>query len=276
MKNIGRYEIETFPSSRISTIDMGRIGMKKHHIMALVELDVTEARRKINAAKRASEKISFNSWLLKCISRTVEEYRKIHGVKKGKRKAAIFEDVDISIMVEKTVNGERVPLPYVIRKSNEKSISDIFHEIREAQEQSIGGEGDYVLGEGKSSMMMKAYYMMPGFLRRLAWKIITGSPFITKSTMGTVMVTSVGMMGRINGWVIPGRTVHPLCFAVGSIVKKPGVVDDSIEVREYLYVTVLVDHDVVDGAPAVRALAKLARLVEGGYGLGIEDGEHKL
>jgi len=40
-----------------------------------------------------------------------------------------------------------------------------------------------------------------------------------------------------------------------------------VEIREYLHVTVLVDHDVIDGAPAVRALSKLVRMVESGYGL---------
>lgn len=73
-------------------------------------------------------------------------------------------------------------------------------------------------------------------------------------------------MGRINGWVIP-ISVHPLCFAIGSIIKKPGVINDRIEIREYLYIIVLVDHDVIDGAPAVRALSKLTKLVESGFGL---------
>lgn len=74
------------------------------------------------------------------------------------------------------------------------------------------------------------------------------------------------MMGKINGWVIP-VSVHPLSFAVGSIIKKPGVKKDRIEIREYLYMTVAVDHDVIDGAPAVRALSKLTKLVERGFGL---------
>jgi pyruvate/2-oxoglutarate dehydrogenase complex dihydrolipoamide acyltransferase (E2) component len=107
---------------------------------------------------------------------------------------------------------------------------------------------------------------MPGFIRRMIWKQIIGSPFLTKENMGTVVITSVGMMGKINGWVIP-VSVHPLCFAIGSIIKKPGVVGDRIEIREYLYMTVLVDHDVVDGAPAVRALSKLTKMIEKGYGL---------
>ncbi len=83
--------------------------------------------------------------------------------------------------------------------------------------------------------------------------------------MGTVMITLVGMLGRINGWV--GPSVFVRCFAVVSIVKKPGVIEKNIEIREYLYMTVLVDHDVIDGAPAVRARSKLTKLVEGGFGL---------
>ncbi|MDD3656732.1 MAG: 2-oxo acid dehydrogenase subunit E2 [Atribacterota bacterium] len=61
-------------------------------------------------------------------------------------------------------------------------------------------------------------------------------------------------------------SIYPISFTIGSIIKKPGVKNKRVEIREYLYVTVLVDHDIIDGAPAVRALSKLTRLVERGYG----------
>jgi pyruvate/2-oxoglutarate dehydrogenase complex dihydrolipoamide acyltransferase (E2) component len=266
VKNIGGYKSETFPISRISTFDIGVMGLKKHHIKALIELDVTEARKMIYEKKKLSEKVSFNSWLIKCISHAVEECVQIHGVRKGKREIVIFDDIDISIVVEREIYGKKVPLPYIIRKTNEKSISDIREEIRSGQQQSIDSEGDYVLGEKKNDFLMKLYYTLPGFIRRIIWKNIIRSPFLTKENIGTVAITSVGMMGKINGWVIP-VSVHPLCFAIGSIVKKPGVIDNRIEIREYLYVTALVDHDVIDGAPAVRALSKLTKLVESGFGL---------
>jgi pyruvate/2-oxoglutarate dehydrogenase complex dihydrolipoamide acyltransferase (E2) component len=265
MKYLGEYRTEIFPSSRIATIDIGAASRMKHHIRALIELDVTEARQMIRDKKKQA-KISFNAWLIKCISKAVEECRAIHGVRKGKRKIVIFEDVDISIMIEREVQGEKVPLPYVIRKTNEKSISEIYNEIRMGQGQAINGEGNFVLGEKKNETLMKIYYSMPGFIRRMIWSKIIQNPFFTKENMGTVMITSVGMMGKINGWVLP-VSIHPLSFAVGSIIKKPGIKDDRIEIREYLYMTVSVDHDVIDGAPAVRALSKLTELIEGGYGL---------
>lgn len=266
MRSREEYRTESFPSSRIATIDIGRVGLGKHHIKALIELDVTEARRMLREKKKQAEKVSFNAWLIKCISQTVTEVPQLHAVRKGKRQLALFADVDISIMVERKVQGKKVPLPYVIRQTNKKSVEDIHNEIRASQTQTIEDEGDFVLGERQSDAMMKLYYLLPGPLRRTVWRRIIASPTLTKHNMGTILITSVGMVGRINGWVIP-VSVHPLSFAIGSIIKKPGVVGDKIEIREYLYMTVLVDHDVIDGAPAVRALGKLTNLVETGYGL---------
>lgn len=266
MDNLGDYRIEAFPVSRLATIDIGAASQMKHHIRALIELDVTEARKMIYEKRKQNQNISFNSWLIKCISQTVEEFKDIHGVRKGKRNIVIFKDIDISIMIEREIKGEKVPLPYVIRKTNEKSISEICDEIRAGKSQSINNEGDHVLGEKKNEYLMRIYYSMPGFIRRIIWRYIIRNPFLTKQNMGTVIITSVGMMGKINGWVIP-VSVHPLSFAVGSIIKKPGVIDNRIEIREYLYMTVSVDHDIIDGAPAVRALARLTKLVETGFGL---------
>jgi pyruvate/2-oxoglutarate dehydrogenase complex dihydrolipoamide acyltransferase (E2) component len=47
----------------------------------------------------------------------------------------------------------------------------------------------------------------------------------------------------------------------------PGYIGDKVEKREYLQLTVTLDHDVVDGASATRFVAKLVELLEEGYGL---------
>jgi hypothetical protein len=38
-----KHEILRYPSSRIGTIDLGQIGLRKHHLAGLLEVDVTEA-----------------------------------------------------------------------------------------------------------------------------------------------------------------------------------------------------------------------------------------
>jgi len=38
-------------------------------------------------------------------------------------------------------------------------------------------------------------------------------------------------------------------------------------IREYLKMTILIDHDVIDGTPAARFVSRLTGLIEGGYEL---------
>ena len=82
----------------------------------------------------------------------------------------------------------------------------------------------------------------------------------------SVLVTAVGMFAHGGGWGItmPNGT---LTVTVGGIAKKPGVVEDRIEIREFLDLTISIDHDVVDGAPMVRFVNYFQKLIESGYGL---------
>ncbi len=260
------YTVKSFPVSRLATIDIGAAAFGKHHVRALVELDVTEARSKMASLETEGKKVSFNAWLIKCIGETISQNKLIHAMRKGKRKVVIFNDIDISVMIEREIDGEKVPLPFVVRQVDKKSISEISNEIEGGKVQTITGEEDYVLHEKKNRSVMKMYYALPGFIRNFIWKQLIRKPFLVKNNMGTVMVTSVGMVGEFSGWIIP-VSVQPVCFAVGSIVRKPAVVNEQIEIRDILHLTVLVDHDVIDGAPAIRALTQLKDMVESGFGL---------
>ena len=99
------------------------------------------------------------------------------------------------------------------------------------------------------------------------WRKVRKDPFFVKKYLGTVGVTSIGMFGRGRSiWAIPTST-QPLFFALGGIAKKPGVIGERIEIREYLSITIMFDHDVVDGAPAARFTERFTELVETGFGL---------
>ena len=176
----------------------------------------------------------------------------------------VFEDIDISIMVEKVVEGNRVPLPLLIRKTNEKTVEAIHAEIQAAQRQQIKDESDYVLTEDKiPRSLMRLYYTLPQWMRLFLIKRILRNPHRSKAMMGTAIITSVRTAGHLSGWIIP-KAMHNLCFALGPIVKKPWVVAKRIEIRDILHLTVLVDHDVVDGAPAARFTARLLAHVQKG------------
>jgi pyruvate/2-oxoglutarate dehydrogenase complex dihydrolipoamide acyltransferase (E2) component len=88
-------------------------------------------------------------------------------------------------------------------------------------------------------------------------------PHLFRQFSSSVQVTAVGMFGKGGGWGItmPNFT---LTVVIGGIVKKPGVYNDEIAIREYLDLTISVDHDIVDGAPIARFINRLQGLLENG------------
>ena len=62
-------------------------------------------------------------------------------------------------------------------------------------------------------------------------------------------------------------SVLPICFGISTITKKPVVVEDKVEIREVLKMTILLDHDVIDGAPMTRFLSNLSENIEKGIEL---------
>jgi pyruvate/2-oxoglutarate dehydrogenase complex dihydrolipoamide acyltransferase (E2) component len=275
MNDIGTYEEREFPAFRNPTIDTLDLGLKKHHVPLLLEIDVTEGRKFLRALKaRTGEGISLTGWVMKCIGQAVSDHKHIHALRNGRRKLILFDDVDISVLVERSVGhssgrqSDTLPMPCVVRKANEKSVRQIHNEIRAAQEAPL--EKDEVqIGARRNARAAGIFARMPRYLRNLiVWQRLARDPFLAKKTMGTVAVTSVGGIGKGSdyGWAIP-IGIHPLIIALGSIARKPGVVGDTIEIREYLSTTVLFDHDVIDGAPVARFVQRLKELLETCFGL---------
>jgi len=266
MDVIGKYEQKSFPKNRKYVIDTLEEGSRKHTVHGLIELDVTQARQRLRDWKRETgEGLSFTGWVVKCIGQAVSEHKYVQAYRNGKGRVVIFDDVDVAVAVERFVDGESIPLPSIVRKANEKSVEEISREIQSVKTQKLAEE-TVVLGEGMSPFLQKAARRAPKFVRKLFWLRLRGNAFLVKKTMGTAVVTSIGMFGKSSGHIIPSG-IHTIGFGLGGIARKPGVVGDRIEIREYLSVTVSVDHDIIDGAPMARFIARLAELVEGSFGL---------
>ena len=269
---IGSFEERKFSDFRNPTIDTLIWGSKRHHIPILLEIDVTAARDAIREQKKKTgQSISFTAWIVKCIAQAVSEYKSIHALRKGKRRLIIFDDVDVAVIVERAVSqggaGETLPMPYIVRKANEKSVAVISSEIRTAKQSPVAA-GEVQIDSTRAAWMTKIYTMLPQFVRDLFfWKPLFRDPFLFKRLMGTVSVTSLGMVSQGGmSWGIP-IGIHPLIVAVGANAKRPGIVHKQIVVREYVGLTVLFDHDVTDGAPVARFIRRLQKLMACAYGL---------
>jgi pyruvate/2-oxoglutarate dehydrogenase complex dihydrolipoamide acyltransferase (E2) component len=260
-KGKNEISVQKFPRSRLSTVDLGRIGLHRHHIAALLEVDVTRARRQIRIVNRGGQSaVSFIAWLISNVARSLAAHPEAHAVRLGRRRIATFDSVNVSIIVEREVANTRVPLPILITGADSKPVSEIERTIQQARSEPVD-PATVVIGREGGGFAMRLYYALPGFLRRGLLKLVLRNPRRLHRTMGSVVVTSVGMGGRVRGWFIP-RSMQPVCIGIGAVTPKATVVNGAIEPREVLHMTVLVDHDVVDGAPAARWIAELLRTME--------------
>ncbi|MDC7234308.1 MAG: 2-oxo acid dehydrogenase subunit E2 [Spirochaetales bacterium] len=254
------YQTKNIPLSRLATFDVGVIGNKKHHVTGLIEIDITEGRKEIRSRIRNGENLSLNAWILKCFADAIAENPQVQGMLYGKKRIVSFEDVDLSIMIERSYKEELVPLVAVIKKVNCKSIEQIHNEIEVLKKKEIQTEKDFVLSDTNYAGQW-LYYRLPAFLRVKIMEKIMQNPFKRKDMMGTALVTNVGGLSSMSGWIIP-KSIHNLSFGIGSINKKPKVIGNEIQIRDIMHLTVLLDHNVLDGAPAARFTASLARKFE--------------
>lgn len=257
--NHHEYKVIPFPKARRLVIDAGRLGHRKHIVYALVEVDVTKARRYIREHKaRSGETLSFTGFVIACLGRAVDMDKHVQAYRNWRNQLVIFDDVDVLTMFEIEMDGQKIPMPHTIRAANKMTFREIHEEIRATQAEP---------GSSQWSRLMRWFPSLPTFVRDIAYWAVYKSPRLVKEYGGTVAVTAVGMFGKGCGWGIGIPPRHTLGVTLGGISEKPGLVDGGMEIREYLNMTISFDHDIVDGAPAVRFTQRLKELIESGYGL---------
>jgi hypothetical protein len=199
----------------------------------------------------------------------VDEDKSVQAYLKGRKRLVIFDDVDIFLPVERELGGTRAAIPYILRRANDKSYMEIHREIRAFQTQPVQpGSGIFanVPRHAAFQFMMSAPWPLPRLFVRLIRAVGRRDPTRSARVGGTVAVTAPGMAGRRGGWgLAPGG--RSLVLIVGGIARKPAVIEERVEPRYVLDLTVSFDHDVVDGAPAARFVKRLVELIESGYGL---------
>ena len=255
------HTIRLLPTNSAWARELCEHGLQKHYIKTLMELDITNARKAIKAFRnRTGNELSFFSWMVKCIADSIDQNSAVHACRQGRNRVLIFDDVDISVPIEREVRGKKMPMPYVIRRANEKPLIQIQAEISEAKGRKLE-EGEQVLSKPISALLLRMFPYLPKFVREAFWRRFDKNPFIQKRIMGTVGITNVTIPGTITAWAVP-ISIQPICFALGSITKGTVVVDGKSEMRDLLALTILFDHDVIDGAPAARFVSQLVRMVK--------------
>ncbi|WP_440989705.1 2-oxo acid dehydrogenase subunit E2 [Haloarchaeobius baliensis] len=254
--------IERLAPPRRATADYMRVAGGRSNVHGLVEVDVTEARRRIDQLETATgEAPSFTAFLAVCLGAAIEDHPRVNAYRDWRGRLHVFEDVDVNVLVETAAgDGGGLGVPHVLRAVDDRSLRSVHDEIRRAQASR---------DPAGLSRVERAAFRLPGSLRRLVWRLPQWFPRRWKSLAGTVAITSVGMFGDGGGWAV-SPTNYTVQLTVGGIAEKPRLVDGELTNRELLSLTVTFDHDVVDGAQAARFVDRLVELVEDAHGLPAE------
>ncbi|NHJ41479.1 MAG: 2-oxo acid dehydrogenase subunit E2 [Asgard group archaeon] len=267
----GSFYTIPFTRSRDIVVDFISIGKKTMKVHALGEIDVTIPLLKIEEYKAKGIKLSFSAFIMYVLAHTVAEHPYMQAIKWRRRRMVIFEDVDVSFIVEREVSGKKMPTAVMIRNANRKSIQELTDDLWSGRAKS---DDSMVDKDKEGGSDIDKLLRMPRFLRRfLMWRIYK-NPFLHRKFNGTTGITSVGMFAKGGGTAIPIATGN-FSITVGGIDKRPGyfVKEDGeldlnqIVPRDFLWLTINIDHTTVDGGPATRFLAIFRERLRLGYGL---------
>jgi pyruvate/2-oxoglutarate dehydrogenase complex dihydrolipoamide acyltransferase (E2) component len=260
------YRVVDLPPMRRLMLNMLDLSEPKHSMYGLLEVDVTIARKFIEEHRaRTGETLSFTAFLTLCLACAVDEHKEVQAYLKGRKQLVLFDDVDVGMMIEGKIGDKRALMGHVIRGANRKTYRQIHDEIRSVQSTPVPPNRG-LPSWFRTAMLLPwpLSWLFKAFVRMAERR----DPTFGTSMGGTVSITAVGMFGEgHSGWGIYPAT-GTLGLVVGSIARKPAVVEGQIEPREILHLAVVFDHKVIDGAPAARFTKRLVELIESGSGLG--------
>jgi len=230
-----------------------------HTMTALVEVDVTVLRAGLRAARRSGQALDFHAAVIAAIARSLDRFPQFNTMRWGQN-IVTFDGVDVNLPIETVHGTEAVVGSLVIRNAQKRTVADISRQIADFKAQSFEALAQEIPGAG----FVAALLALPTFLRLFVLRRFTSSPRRVRELFGTTMVTSVAQGSDLPVWATP-HTFGPraVTFALGSVVTKPWVVADAIVPRSILHLSVLLNHDLVDGIPAARFLRDVARQLEG-------------
>ena len=248
------YRVERFSANREMVAAASTVNREANTIHLVTEADVTEPRRFLAQHRdRTGKRLSFTAYVVACLARTFDGFPEFNAFRKGRR-LIVLDDLAISVPLERRIDGERVPDPFVIHEANRKGFRQIHEELRAAQ-----GQASQRLGAVSGTTWVR--YIPPPLLRSFVrW---ASRNIGMQKRFGVVGVTAVGMFGSGPMWLVP-LTHATVTVAVGSIAARPALVEGVWEERKHLCLTVSFNHDLIDGAPAARFTGRFTELLANG------------
>jgi pyruvate dehydrogenase E2 component (dihydrolipoamide acetyltransferase) len=225
VSTVSRGAIERIPLRGIRKKISEAMSHSKHtaaHFTYVEEVDMTEVvklrKASLDEAAKLNIKLTFLPFIMKALVPALKEFPFLNSSLDDEKQEIILKgDYNFGVATD-TPNGLMVP---VVKAVDSKSIWELAREIHDLSERAR-----------------------------------TGKAAIDDLRGGTFTVTNAGSIGGV--FTAPVIN-HPevAILGVNAIRKRPMVKDDQIVIRDMMYLSMSVDHRVVDGADAARFMNRL-------------------
>jgi pyruvate/2-oxoglutarate dehydrogenase complex dihydrolipoamide acyltransferase (E2) component len=218
----------------------------------LVDVDVTTASRLLACH---DPPWSLTAFVVASVARAAAAHPAVHAYRNWRGQLVTHRHVDVGTMVEISTPQGPFALPHVLRDADIRGVPDLTAELHHVRrDPSASSSGRWLERAGPAATRI------PGAIP--AMYAVMARSVAARQRIGTVAVTAVGMFGGGGGFGITSLTLMSLEVIVGGMSQRPRVVDGQVTVRDVLDLTVAIDHNVVDGAPAARFCAEFQELLE--------------
>ncbi len=231
-------------------LDIMAEGRRKNTIQLLFDADASamlDQLQHINSQRTAQNttQITVTSYIAKALADTVAAAPRIHAYRNSRNELVIFDNVDLSVMIERKVEGARMPIPYIVRAANQKPLDELDQMLQTARTMPLYTDN------GPLSKLEAQFFSLPRFIRKMVWFFIRRDPHLFREVAGTVGLTSLPahMSHRTIGTPITPMTLTLLVGAVSPVLKME---NGQVVERQIIQMNLSADHDVVDGAQMMR------------------------
>lgn len=188
------YRVQPYPRSRQIVVDGARFARNKSMVRGLIEVDVTLARERLRARRAATGTTrSFTAFVAYCLARSVAADPRLHAYRDWRGQVVLFNDVDVCVIVEVTVEGQSFPLAHILRGADHRTLDDLHAELRAVQAHPEASPS------ARQAPLLELFLRLPGPLRQGVYRLASRLPGVWKAQLGTVGLTSLGMFGPGGG-----------------------------------------------------------------------------
>jgi pyruvate/2-oxoglutarate dehydrogenase complex dihydrolipoamide acyltransferase (E2) component len=248
-----RVEVRSFPPERRLVTASLRAGRRKAPMHALVEVDVTKARKILASLDPPA---SVTAFVIASVARAAAAHPEVHAYRNWRGQLVTHQHVDVTTMVEIPTAHGLFPLAHVLHDADTRDVPDLTAELHRVKREPAATSGTEKLLQRAMPIATRVPGVLPAMYAVMARSVAL------RQRIGTVAVSAVGMFGGGGGFGITPLGLFSLGVVVGGMAQRPTVVDGQVAVGDVLDLTLAIDHNVVDGAPAARFAAELRDLIE--------------